>query len=477
MSDTASSRKPNIIWIMADDLSWGDIGCHGQEKIKTPSIDAIAREGMCFTNGHAGAPVCAPARSTLMQGLHLGHATVRANMSRAASGNVYRHGLQPDDLTVAQVLKDGGYATGLFGKWGLAVHDQPGIPTHMGYDSFFGYLNQRKAHSYYPPYLWRDTEKVLYPENEGHDHHKPNEYDAQGRILVNGVPDPRKATYAFDEYAAESLAFVRGNADRPFFLYLPYTLPHVVYEVPELGEYVKEDWPLRHKILAAMITRMDSAIGELMALLKELGIDEDTLVFFTSDNGYSVAGSAKDPSFDDVFHHRGPWPAGKNSLRQGGVRVPLLARWPGRVAPGSVSDLPWAFYDFMATAADAAGLAIPEKTDGLSVLPALLGHGDRQKKHDYLYWAYGNEHAVRIDRYYAYRRHPNQPTQIYDVFDDPREANDLAADKPDLVKQVEQIFENEFAASLYYYSPGEPADAWHARLAEAGIELPNNVDT
>ncbi|MBN1674350.1 MAG: arylsulfatase [Kiritimatiellae bacterium] len=471
------ARQPNIIWIMSDDLSWGDIGCFGQGRIKTPNIDRLAAEGMRFTGCHSGSTVCAPSRSSLMQGLHQGHATVRYNMARTSGGHVYRHSLQPGDTTVAQVLKHAGYATGLFGKWGLALSDQPGIPTRMGFDSFFGYLNQRKAHSYYPTYLWRNAEKILLPENEGHDHKNGNAYDAEGQIVVNGVPDSAQAKYSFDLYAAESLAFVREHKDEPFFLYLAYTPPHGALEVPELGDYAGLDWPsLAHKIWAAMITRMDTAIGRLMALLEELGLDDETLVFFTSDNGYSAAGYAKNPTLDDFFGHRGPWKGAKGDLHQGGLRVPALARWPGRIQPGSESDLIWAFWDFLPTAAEAAGGSVPPHIDGISILPTLLGRPGSQQSHEYLYWEHHDEQAARIGDWWAHRAAPDKPIGIYEAATDPQEARDLSASRPEVAARAERIFSEARTVSPYVRNPGESVERWEARLQAAGLELPDNVD-
>ena len=472
MPDTTADRKPNIIWIMADDLSWGDVGCFGQELIKTPNIDRIAAEGMRFTECYSGSTVCAPSRSSLMQGLHQGHATVRNNMI-----GKYRHSLQPGDVTVAQVLKEAGYATGLFGKWGLGLSSQPGIPNNMGFDAFYGYLNQRKAHTYYPMYLWDNRDQVPFPQHEGHDHRKPNEYGEDGAIIVNGVADPESAQYSFDLYAARALDFVRANHEQPFFLYLAYTPPHGALEVPHLADYAHCDWPsLNHKIWAAMITRMDGEVGKLMALLKELGIDEHTLVFFTSDNGYSAEGYCKDPTLDDLFHHRGPWKGRKGDLHQGGLRVPTLARWPGRIEPGSSSDQVWAFWDFLPTAAEVAGVEPPSAIDGLSILPALLGENNRQPQHDFLYWEFGNEQALRIDRWNAYRPSPDQPTEVYDALDDPQETHNLAEAKPDLVHRAEELFEQEHTEMLHFPNPGEAWDDWQDRLRAAGVELPDNVD-
>ena len=468
------TRKPNIIWIMADDLSWGDLGCYGQKLIATPNIDRLAAEGMRFISCYSGSTVCAPSRSCLMQGLHTGHASVRDNMV-AFDGGMYRPCLMPEDVTVAQVLRGAGYKCGLFGKWGLSVPGQPGLPNDKGFDEFFGYLNQRHAHSYYPPFLYHNRERVNLPDNVGHNHLAPNEYDREGRIIPNGCAGPNPQ-YAFDLYAARSLDFVRRYAGEPFFLYLAYTIPHGVHEVPELGIYKDRPWPLVHRVFAAMVTRMDTAVGELVSLLQELGIDENTLIFFASDNGYSLSGAASNPSLDEVFNHRGPFKGDKGGLDQGGVRVPAIAWWPGRIPSGVVSDQIWAFWDFLPTAAEAAGAEVPLNCDGISILPTLLGERFRQPQRDYLYWEFGNQQAARIGPWWTCRRRPSDAVQVYDADADPQQEHDLAAEKPEIVRRAERIFREAHVPNPQSPSPGETYDQWSARRERAGLVLENNVD-
>jgi len=468
------NQKPNIIWIMADDLSWGDLGCFGQELISTPNIDRLAAEGIRFTNCYSGSTVCAPSRSCLMQGLHTGHASVRNNMVWF-EGGYYRPCLTPEDVTVAQLLRDVGYATGIFGKWGLSVPGQPGLPNDKGFDEFFGYLNQRHAHNYYPPFLYHNRQKVEIPDNYGHDHKKPNEYDELGRIIPNGCAGPNPK-YSFDLYAERSLDFVRRNACKPFFLYLAYTIPHGAHEVPDLGEYKDKPWPLIHRVYAAMITRMDTAIGKLIDLLKELGLDKSTAIFFTTDNGYSVGGAATDPSLDEIFHHKGPFKGEKGNLYQGGVRVPAIAWWPGRIAAGRVSNQPWAFWDFLPTAAEIAGAPLPEKCDGLSILPTLLGREQEQQQHDYFYWEFGNQQAARIGPWWVYRPHPESPMEVYDAEQDPAHQHNLAPEKPDVVRDANIIFAEAHSPNPQSPSPGESYEKWMERCREAGLQIVNNVD-
>ena len=465
-------RRPNVVWIMADDLSYGDIGCYGQQRIKTPNLDRLAQEGMRFTQCYSGNTVCAPSRSSLMQGLHQGHATVRENMVGS-----YRHSLQPGDYTVAQLFKDAGYATGQFGKWGLGLNDQPGIPNNMGFDEFFGYLNQRKAHSYYPEYLWHNREKIAYPQHQGHDHTAGDAYDATGNIIVNGVGDPHQARYSFDIYHEQSLRWLREVYQQPFFLYLPYTPPHPALQAPYLGQYTDLDWPnVQLKIWAAMITHMDKAIGELFCSLKELGVYDNTLIVYVSDNGYSAAGVSRNPTADEWFHHRGPWKGKKGDLGQGGIRVPAIAAWPGKIAPGSVSDHVWAFWDFLPTAAEILGVSPPERCDGISILPTLLGRPEEQEEHEYLYWEYNDEQSMRIGNRYVYRPHPDRPIEVYDCDEDPGQFVDLAAKEPELAAFAAEVFQREHETNIWFPAPGQSREDWLRVLADRGLTPPNNVD-
>jgi arylsulfatase A-like enzyme len=465
-----SDRKPNVVFLLSDDMSWADMGCYGQDKIQTPNFDALCAEGMRFGAAYAGAPVCAPSRSCLMQGKHLGHATVRENMVWDGE-HVYRHSLRADDVTVAQLFKQAGYATGMFGKWGLALPDQSGLPNDMGFDEFFGYLNQRRAHNYYPPYLWHNKTKVELPENGEHDHQAEKQFDQQGNHVVNGAPDPAKASYSFDLCHDHAMRFVREHADEPFFLYLPVTIPHGAFEAPNLLQYRDRDWPLKMKIYAAMLTHLDNALGELVDLMKDKGIFDDTLFIFVSDNGYSHGGSA---GLDAFFNHAGPFKGAKGNLNQGGIRVPGFVRWPGRVPEGTFDNTPWGFFDFLPTACELLGRDCPPGVDGVSMLGTWTGQGAPADR-DFLYWQFNHEQAARIDQWYIHREHPEKPIEVYHADDDPGQENDLAEAKPDLVARAAEIFAAEHTESLYFHSPGEPEEAWHGRLAQAGVTLPHNV--
>ncbi|HEY3129392.1 MAG TPA: arylsulfatase [Acidobacteriota bacterium] len=408
---TATARKPNIIFILADDLGYGDLGCFGQRVIKTPNIDQLAKQGMRFSQCYAGSTVCAPSRCALMTGFHTGHGRVRGN------GLVP---LLPQDRTVAEILKQAGYATSLIGKWGLGEPGTTGTPNKKGFDEFFGYLNQTHAHNYYPEYLWKDEEKYFLKTGE----------------------------YSDDLFTREALDFVRRKKDRPFFLYLAYTIPHANnelgaktgngMEVPSDAPYSGESWPQKEKNFAAMVTRMDGDIGKLLALLKELRIESETVVFFSSDNGPHKEGG-HDPGF---FHSSGSLRGIKRDLYEGGIRVPMIVRWPGKVKAGTSSQV-WAFWDFLPTAAELAGAKIPAGIDGISMMPVLLGQS--QKSHQYLYWEFhehGFSQAVRMGDWKAVRPAPGMPLQVYDLKTDLGERNDVADRHPELLASIEQILDS-----------------------------------
>ncbi len=416
--------KPNIIFILADDLGYGDLGCYGQKRIKTPHLDRLAAEGMKFTDCYAGSTVCAPSRSTLMEGLHTGHCRVRGNA---------RVPLMPDDVTVAEKLKEGGYTTGLIGKWGLGEPASTGIPGEQGFDTFFGYLNQRHAHNYYPTYLWRGKAEEAVEKVE-----LKNVVPKEDKVGA-GVAS-KKVEYSHDLFAGEALDWVEKHAKGPFFLYLALTIPHANneagrkgMEVPDYGPYADKDWPDPQKGHAAMITRMDSDIGRLMAKLGALGIDEQTLVIFSSDNGPHREGGARPEFFDS----NGPLTGIKRNLTEGGIRVPGIARWPGKIKPGSVSDHPWAFWDFMPTACELAGVDPPEGTDGISFVPELLGKP--QKTHDFMYWEFherGSTQAVRMGKWKAIRPWGGK-MRLYNLEKDLAEKHDLADLQPEIVEKIE----------------------------------------
>ncbi len=444
-----SAKKPNIIFILADDLGYGDLGCYGQKRIQTPNIDRLAAEGLRFTDAYAGSTVCAPSRCVLMTGLHTGHTIIRGN------ANVP---LRPEDTTVAQLLKSAGYSTALIGKWGCGEAGSVGVPNAQGFDYFFGYLNQVHAHNYYTDFLWRNDQKVPLPNQVTR---KP------GREL--GGVSTNKKVYSHDLFASEALEFVESHKEGPFFLYLALTIPHANneaggkgMEVPDLGPYKDKPWPEPQKGHAAMITRMDGDIGRLMEKLKTLGIDDNTIVFFTSDNGPHKEGG-NDPEFNNSS---GPLKGYKRALYEGGIRVPFIARWPGKIAAGTQTDLITAFWDFLPTACDLAGTETPAGLDGLSMAPTLLGKPESQKKHEYMYWEFheqGKRQAVRMGNYKAIKqniaKNPDSPIELYDLSQDIGETKDIAAEHPDIVKKAAKLFKSARTPNPHWPWPGDPKNS------------------
>ncbi|HUR59022.1 MAG TPA: arylsulfatase [Opitutaceae bacterium] len=396
----ATAAKPNVIFILADDLGYGDVGAFGQKLIKTPHIDRLAMEGTKFTQAYCGETVCAPSRCTLMTGLHNGHAPIRGNREIKPEG---QEPMPADTFTVAHLMKKAGYTTGLVGKWGLGHPRSESTPTKMGFDYFFGYNCQLLAHEYYPDHLWRNDEVVP----------------------LDGK------TYSHDLMANEALEFVRRSKDQSFFLFLAFTIPHQKLQVPDLAPYENETWPQNLKTIAAMITRMDRDIGRLMALLKDLKLDENTLVLFNSDNGAAWR--------DSTFNHSGPLRGYKRDMYEGGLRSPSIARWPGKVKAGATSDQVWAFWDFLPTMAELTGQKAPAGLDGISVLPAWLGQ--KKVEHPPLYWEFherGFFQAARIGDWKAVKLSTQLPIELYDMKTDLGEKTNVAAQHPDVVKRFDE---------------------------------------
>ena len=433
----AQPAKPNFIFILADDLGYGELGSYGQKLIQTPHLDRMAAEGMRFTQFYAGSTVCAPSRSVLMTGQHLGHTTVRGN---AGGRNMDAQSLKASDVTVARVLQQSGYATSLIGKWGLGELDQPGEPRKQGFDHYFGFLSQTHAHNHYPSFLFRTGERVTLP----------NDLTQVGSHEGSGYATKR-LVYAGDLFVKEAAEFIEKNRSRPFFLYYSIVTPHANNErsrvlgegneVPDQGIYKDKPWHDSAKNHAAMVTRLDRDVGELFALLKRLGLDEKTMVMFTSDNGpHREGGPNYDPAF---FNVSGPFSGIKRSLTDGGIRVPFLARWPGKIKAGTTSEHVGYFGDIMATYTELAGVKAPANLDSISLVPTLLGRG-QQKKHEYLYWEFyeqGVSQAVLLDgRWKAIRlKTPTAPIQLFDVKNDPAEKTDVAAKNARIVARAENI--------------------------------------
>ena len=414
-----SGERPNIIYIMADDLGYGDLGCYGQKRIKTPHIDRLAAEGLKFTDHYAGHTVCRPSRVVLLTGRHSGHTPISSNAQYA---------FKKGERSVTTLLKQAGYATGGIGKWALGGADSTGAPFKQGFDLWFGYLDQGMAHNYYPEYLWRNEKKVLLP----------------GNVVKQKRVAEKRTTYAHDLMTDAALSFIRDNASRPFFLQAHYTIPHANneggratgngLEVPDFGQYGKEDWPDTEKGFAAMVSRLDRDVGRMVALLKELKIERRTVVLFTSDNGPHQEGGHKMEYFDSNGKLRGF----KRDLYDGGIRVPMIAWWPGTVRAGAVTDHPSAFWDFLPTACELAGIKPPEDIDGISYLPTLLGK--KQTKHDHLYWQSGTAKvAVRKGRWKAVRVGKTGSLELYDLSKDIGEKNNVAAVHPEVTATMAKI--------------------------------------
>ena len=436
-ADAGQARKPNVIFILADDLGYGDLGCYGQKKIRTPHIDRLAAEGVRFTQFYSGAPVCAPARCTLLTGLHTGHSYIRDNGELPTEG---QRPIPDSTVTLAEVLKSAGYRTGVVGKWGLGGPGTEGEPNRQGFDHWFGYLCQRQAHRFYPQHLWRNGQKVFLEQNQG----------------------GRRGQYSHDLIAQEALRFLRDSAagaktGSPFFLYVAFTIPHVDLDVPGdskqpyLGQWEDKPFPGNHyraephprATYAGMVSRMDRDVGRLMALLKELGLDGDTLVMFSSDNGPTYAGGA-DAKF---FNSAGPLRGLKGDLYEGGIRVPLVARWPGKIGAGATSDHVAAFWDVLPTLAEAGGAELPKELplDGINILPTLLGRAG-QKDRQHLYWespARQGAQAVRLGDWKGVRlgvkRNPGANLQLFNLRHDIAESRDVAAEHPDVVARIERL--------------------------------------
>lgn len=426
-------KKPSIIYMLADDMGINDVDCYGQTLIKTTNIDKMAAEGMIFTQHYAGSTVCAPSRCTLMTGKHTGHGYIKGNFAMENEGNLP---IPEREITVAEILQSQGYKTGIFGKWGLGGPDDFGHPNKQGFDESFCYLDQRLAHEYYPDHLWQNFEKV--------------ELNHQ---------------YSHDLFTKEALKFVERNKDVPFFLYIPYTIPHGKYQVPDNSMYANQPWSEMAKNYAAMISRMDADIGKLLALLKKLEIDENTIVFFSSDNG-AVEGMNR------IFDSNAPFRGNKTDLYEGGIREPFIARWPGKIKAGSTSDHVSAFWDFLPTICEIIGAAIPDDTDGISFLSTLLNQP--QETHKVMYWEYFNynynwkpgakiprnyllSQAVRMGEWKGVRNNlpeePNAPIELYNLENDIGEHHNVADQNPEIVREILKL--NEIGTSGFRILQGE----------------------
>jgi arylsulfatase A-like enzyme len=416
----AADTPPNLIFILSDDTGMGDLGCYGQKLIETPHLDQMAAEGTRYMQAYSGTSVCAPSRSSLMTGLHMGHCPIRANREIQPEGQMP---LPAGTVTVAQLLKDAGYATACMGKWGMGMFDTSGSPFKVGFDHFYGYNCQRHAHSYFPTYLYNDDEAFELSGNDG---------------------KKLRGTYAQELIQKDVIRWVREQQDNPFFLFYAITLPHGKYEIDDVGDYAGKPWTDLQKTYAAMMTRLDRDVGELLDTLREMGVAENTLVVFSGDNGSSFNPESEiGKHFDQTLG--GMLRGYKRGMYEGALRQACLSWWPGTVPAGRVTEEPWAFWDFLPTAVALAGAELPEdfETDGHSLVEFLKGGSAPDR--DHFYWELhefsgGSIQAARWGDWKAVRNGPNAPVELYDLKTDVSESTDLAATKPELVKEAESIF-------------------------------------
>jgi arylsulfatase A-like enzyme len=468
-------EKPNIIYILADDLGYGELGCYGQQIIETPHLDALAQSGMRFTRHYSGAPVCAPARCVLLTGKHSGHAFVRGNDEWPERGDVWNYeavfkdstleGQRPlpaREITVAELLKEAGYTTGMTGKWGLGAPGTEGTPGRQGFDFFYGYLCQRQAHTYYPLHLWKNDRRIMLR----------NKLVAPHTKLPDGAnPDDSTSYLPFrlNDYAPElmhreAIDFITRHRETPFFLYYASPIPHAPLQAPKKWvDYYRNKigpeepytgdqryFPCQYPraTYAAMISTLDEQVGELVAHLKSLDIYENTLIIFSSDNGPTYAGGADTPYFDSARPFQTGYGRAKGFVYEGGIRVPMIAAWPGKIGPDTQSGHLSAFADVLPTLCEVAGVPVPTGTDGLSFLPTLLGQGN-QKDHEYLYWEfpeYAGQQAVRTGDYKAIRkdiRKGNLEIELYNLTSDPQELTNIASEHPEMIERNKMIMEKE----------------------------------
>lgn len=437
---TQAAQSPNIIYILADDMGYGDLSCFGQSTLQTPHLDRMAEGGMRFTQHYAGSTVCAPSRCVLLTGLHTGHTRIRGNDKSL---------LRPRDVTIAEILKDAGYATGCVGKWGVGHPPPLDDPQRNGFDYFYGYINMYHAHNFYPEWMIENGKKVKLRNIVYSEYDDPKEREGRGVAF-------QKVDYAPEFITQAGLRFIEDHRDEPFFLYFAMNIPHANneggndkrsnrdgMEVPDHGQFKDRDWPVQEKGFARMIEIIDSDVGRVLAKLDELGLSENTLVLFSSDNGPHQEGGHQMPFFDS----NGPLKGKKRDLYEGGIRVPMIARWPGHIHPGTETDLISGFQDVLPTLAEVAGKSV-SLTDGISFLPTLLGGADRQEKHAFLYWEFyeqGGKRAIRKGLWKGVQRNilhnPDAPVELYDLSLDLGEQVDIRDHHPDIVAELKRLMD------------------------------------
>ncbi|MCX6282798.1 MAG: arylsulfatase [Bacteroidetes bacterium] len=446
-----SNKRPNFIIILADDLGYGETGCYGQKIIRTPHIDKLASEGIRFTDFYAGSTVCAPSRCCLMTGMNTGHAQIRDNLEIGNWDDYLGQApLEPNTYTIARMFKQAGYKTACIGKWGLGGPGSTGVPDQQGFDFFFGYLCQRHAHNHYPAYLWYNNEKFL----TGNPDFSPQQKLSGNPKDPSNYKKYQGTSYAEELFTEEALHFIKSHKDSAFFLLMTYTLPHLALQVPDsyLQEYrdLMNDRPYTgqmsylpvfypHATYAAMVSALDDATGKILQALAENNLDSNTCVIFTSDNGATFSLGGADPQF---FTSNGPFRGGKGSLYEGGIRVPCIARWPGKIMADQVCSVPYASWDIMPTLAQLAELGLPKHIDGISFAPALQG-AKNPPQHEFLYWEYtstGGNQAIRAGKWKLVRKdlikEPMRRSELYDLSTDPGEKINVAEQHPEVIQMM-----------------------------------------
>lgn len=483
------TAKPNIIFILADDMSYRDLSCFGQQRYQTPNIDKLATMGIRFTQAYSAAPECAPSRGCLLTGLHTGHSEIRANSSARGQEN-----LCDKDLTIAEVLKEDGYNTCFVGKWGIGLPGTEGVPYRQGFDYSFGFYDQSRAHTYIPDYLWENDKKKKYPENKGFemtrrydysDNRSQNTYNEKGILYIDELNDPYQYTYSENVIEDYAMSFIDNNhpvkTQKPFFLYYATQLPHGPVIIDDIGtmkqpeevNQISREW-------AAMVLKLDQFVGNLVTKLKKDGLYENTIIFLASDNGYSMCGytdrgNGPDWPDDPWLKNKGPFTGGKFSVLEGGCRVPFVVSCPSKYKASVVNKTVW-LPDFFPTAVEIAGGKVTDyKLDGKSLLPIMKGEFDKYEEHEFLYFSKAREQAVRIGPWKAYRKNPECKTQLYLIEEDSYAERDLAYLYPDVIKRVNEIMENEHEPHEWYWNPNESSEDYSKkkqRAIDTGNVLP-----
>lgn len=480
-TNQAKEGPPNIIFILADDMSYRDLSCYGQKRYETPNLDALAATGIRFNQAYAAAPECAPSRGCLMTGLHTGHGPIRMNSSARGQDHLY-----PEDQTIAEHLKTVGYRTGFAGKWGIGLPGTPGVPYQQGFDYSFGYYDQGRAHTFIPYYLWENDQRIFYPENDGFDMKRrydyrgnkaQNTYDDQGKLYIEELADPYSYTYSQNAIEAATFKFLDQNnptqTGDPFFLYFAPQLPHGPVIVDDLGpmigpdsvEQVTREW-------AAMVLQLDHFVGDLVTKLKAEGLYDNTIIFFASDNGYSMCGytergNGPDWPDDPWLENKGPFKGGKFSVLEGGIRVPFFVSWPAKYQAAVYEEPVW-LPDFFPTALDLAGHPpLDYAIDGQSLVPLLEGRPQDFQSHEYLYFSKGPEQAVRMGPWKAYRKSPQEKLELYRIIKDSYMEENVAEAQPQVVAQMEAIMSKSHEPHEWYRNPNENREDFQEKRAKA----------